>query len=157
MFYRTNTRLYTQECKVGCFSLRSKKKGGLTYLSLPIILILALYHRLYLVCHRCPTFVLFVLFIVKKHSQFFFHLFYARQRRFQVLRHSLAGSGGTNAQFMVWGEENEIGNKFEVLFLLNNGGNLLNMSYSMAVFASYLATFLLEIVDFALFFIPLLH
>ena len=33
--------------------------------------------------------------------------------------------------------------KFEVLFLLNNGGNLLNMSYSMAVFASYLATFLL--------------
>ena len=33
--------------------------------------------------------------------------------------------------------------KFEVLFLLNNGGNLLNTSYSMAVFASYLATFLL--------------
>gem|GEM_PF-6703209 len=37
MFYRTNTRLYTQECKVGCFSLRSKKKGGLTYLSLPLM------------------------------------------------------------------------------------------------------------------------
>ena len=33
--------------------------------------------------------------------------------------------------------------KFEVLFLLNNGGNLLNTPYSMAVFATYLATFLL--------------
>lgn len=33
--------------------------------------------------------------------------------------------------------------KFEVLFLLNNSRNLLNMSYSMAVFTSYLATFLL--------------
>ena len=42
MFYKISTRFYTQECKVGCFSLRSKKKGGLTYLSLPLILILAL-------------------------------------------------------------------------------------------------------------------
>ena len=27
MFYKTNTRFYAQECKVGCFLLRSKKKG----------------------------------------------------------------------------------------------------------------------------------
>lgn len=33
--------------------------------------------------------------------------------------------------------------KFKVLFLLNNGGNLLNTPYPMAVFTTYLATFLL--------------
>ena len=33
--------------------------------------------------------------------------------------------------------------KFKVLFLLNNGRNVLNTPYSMAVFATYLATFLL--------------
>ena len=47
--------------------------------------------------------------------------------------------------------------KFEVLFLLNNGGNLLNTSYSMAYLQVIWPLFCWQIVDFALFFIPLLH